>query len=173
MNSNHISLDGNHNIVIQDIQGSHIYVNSDEGVRQLLAEWITTEAVGRARALKSGGVDPTVDNHLKLDHDVTAASFDWHGYSRQPEDPEHSLVWEAARNIASDWHAHSDDKFLTETGAVHPVRGAAHIAFCDVGTPKDGRTDTVYDRLRDHLVDHGVPREQIGFIHEHDQSDDK
>ena len=137
-----------------------------------LAEWITTEAVGRARALKSGGVDPTVDNHLKLDHDVTAASFDWHGYSRQPEDPEHSLVWEAARNIASDWHAHSDDKFLTETGAVHPVRGAAHIAFCDVGTPKDGRTDTVYDRLRDHLVDLGVPREQIGFIHEHDQSDD-
>lgn len=39
MNSNnHIILDGNHNIVIQDAQGSHIYVNSEEGVRQLLAE---------------------------------------------------------------------------------------------------------------------------------------
>ena len=46
-----------------------------------LAEWIATEAVGRARSLKSGGVEPTVDNHLKLDHDVSAASFDWHGYA--------------------------------------------------------------------------------------------
>lgn len=136
-----------------------------------LADWIATEAVGRARALKSGGVDPTVDNHLKLDHDVSAASFDWHGYAGQPEDPEHSLVWEAARGIAGEWHAHSDDKFLTQTGAIHPTRGAAHIAFCDVGTPKAGRTDTVYDRLRDHLVELGVPREQIGFAHEHDQSD--
>jgi N12 class adenine-specific DNA methylase len=136
-----------------------------------LAEWITTEAVGRARALKSGGVDPTVDNHLKLDHDVTAASFDWHGYASQPEEPEHSLIWEAARGIANEWHAHSDDKFLTGTGAVHPTRGATHIAFCDVGTPKAGRTDTVYDRLRDHLVELGIPRNQIGFAHEHDKSD--
>jgi hypothetical protein len=38
MHTNHISLDGNNNIVIQDAQGSHIYVNSDEGARQLLAE---------------------------------------------------------------------------------------------------------------------------------------
>lgn len=38
MHSNHISLDGNNNIVIQEAQGSHIYVNSEEGVRQLLAE---------------------------------------------------------------------------------------------------------------------------------------
>ena len=136
-----------------------------------LAEWIATEAVGRARALNSGGVDPTVDNHLKLDHDVSAASFDWHGYADQLEDPQHSLVWEAARGIADEWHGHSDDKFLTETGAIHPTSGAAHIAFCDVGTPKPGRSDTVYDRLRDHLVELGVPREQIGFAHEHDQSD--
>ena len=84
--------------------------------------------------------------------DVTAASFDWHGYAGQPEEPEHSLIWEAARGVADEWHAHSDDKFLTETGAVYPTRGATHIAFCDVGTPKAGRTDTVYDWLRDHLV---------------------
>ena len=38
MPSNHISIDGNHNLVIQDVQGSHIYVNSDEDVQRLLTE---------------------------------------------------------------------------------------------------------------------------------------
>ena len=33
-----ISIDGNHNLVIQDVQGSHIYLNSDEGVQRLLTE---------------------------------------------------------------------------------------------------------------------------------------
>lgn len=136
-----------------------------------LAEWIAGEAVDRARALKGGMVDPTEDNHLKLDHDVSQASFDWHGFMDVPEDTDFSLVYAAASGIAEEWHAHKDDVFTTNTGAEHPRRGATHIAFSDVGTPKKGRHHTVYDRLRDHLVDLGVPREQIGFVHEHDKDD--
>lgn len=37
-NNNQISIDGNNNIVLQDINGSHIYINSDDGVRKLLQE---------------------------------------------------------------------------------------------------------------------------------------
>ncbi len=37
-NKNHINIDGNNNLVIQDIHSSHIYINSDEDVRRLLAE---------------------------------------------------------------------------------------------------------------------------------------
>lgn len=37
-NNNQIAIDGNNNIVLQDINGSHIYVNSDDGVRKLLRE---------------------------------------------------------------------------------------------------------------------------------------
>ena len=65
----------------------HRMVQRQNGaIRERVADWIATEAVGRARALKSGGVEPTVDNHLKLDHDVSAASFDWHGYADQPDE---------------------------------------------------------------------------------------
>lgn len=38
MNNNDIFIDGNNNIVIQDINGSHIYLNSDEDVKRLLDE---------------------------------------------------------------------------------------------------------------------------------------
>jgi hypothetical protein len=40
-------------------------------------------------------VDPTEDNHLKLDHDVSQASFDWHGFMDVPEDTDFSLVYAA------------------------------------------------------------------------------
>ena len=38
MPNNHISIDGNNNLVIQDVHGSHIYINSDEGLKKLLKE---------------------------------------------------------------------------------------------------------------------------------------
>ena len=38
MPNNHISIDGDNNLVIQDVHGSHIYVNSDEGLKKLLKE---------------------------------------------------------------------------------------------------------------------------------------
>lgn len=37
-NNNQISIDGDNNIVLQDINGSHIYINSDDGVRKLIRE---------------------------------------------------------------------------------------------------------------------------------------
>lgn len=38
MSNNQIAVDGNNNIVLQDVHGSHIYINSDDGVRKLLQE---------------------------------------------------------------------------------------------------------------------------------------
>lgn len=38
MSNNQIAVDGNNNIVLQDVHGSHVYINSDDGVRKLLQE---------------------------------------------------------------------------------------------------------------------------------------
>lgn len=38
MSNNQISIDGDNNIVLQDVHGSHVYINSDDGVRKLLEE---------------------------------------------------------------------------------------------------------------------------------------
>lgn len=38
------------------------------------------------------------------------------------------------------------------------------MVFCDLGTPKKGFN--IYDALKDHLVELGIPAEQIAFIHD-------
>lgn len=38
MSHNKIAVDGNNNIVLQDVHGSHVYINSDDGVRKLIRE---------------------------------------------------------------------------------------------------------------------------------------
>jgi N12 class adenine-specific DNA methylase len=82
-----------------------------------------------------------------------------------------------------------DKKYLIEgTGEVHDTPGALQIVFCDLGTPgekavkkdengnvipdrtpidpRTGKRFNVYDELRNQLVDRGVPRSAIKFIHE-------
>lgn len=141
-----------------------------------LADYISGEAVQRAIALKDGGVDPRVDNHLKLDYDVTARSTDWARFAETPltqqELEDHCLIYRTAVNVAREWSENRDNEYLTPEGNPHPVRGGAHIVFSDAGTPKADDPNTAYERLRTYLVALGVPREEIGFIHEHDKTDD-
>lgn len=42
------------------------------------------------------------------------------------------------------------------------------LLFCDLSTPKGNGSFNVYDDIREKLVERGVPREEICFIHEAD-----
>ena len=42
----------------------------------------------------------------------------------------------------------------------------AQLVFCDLSTPKGGREFSVYEDLRDHLVERGLPADEIAFIHD-------
>lgn len=42
------------------------------------------------------------------------------------------------------------------------------LLFCDLSTPKGDGSFNVYDEIREKLVERGVPREEICFIHEAD-----
>ena len=44
----------------------------------------------------------------------------------------------------------------------------AQLVFCDLSTPKGGKEFSVYEDLRDHLVDRGLPADEIAFIHDAD-----
>jgi N12 class adenine-specific DNA methylase len=44
--------------------------------------------------------------------------------------------------------------------------GAAQVVFCDQGTPQPGAAMSVYQVLTDRLVDRGVPRGDIAWVHD-------
>ncbi len=138
-----------------------------------LEEFIITEVRSRVEAIRSGGVEPTEDNMLKLSTECRLASFDWETFRGERVGEEHSILAAAARNIGRIYRANKDRVYLSEIGTPHPRPGALQLVFCDLGTAKPGRDDTAYDRLREMLVDEGVPRDQVRFIHEHDTTDEE
>ena len=47
------------------------------------------------------------------------------------------------------------------------------IFFCDLSTPKNDGSFSVYDDIRKKLIEKGVPENEIGFIHEADTESKK
>ena len=137
-----------------------------------LADFMTVEISERADAVRNGDVLPEEDNYLKITSNARLASFDWETYSGERVDPQYSTLVAAADTIASVYHDNKDHDYQTATGGTHPRPGAFQLVFSDLGTPKAGRADTAYDRLRALLVARGVPAAQVGFIHEHDKDDE-
>ena len=45
------------------------------------------------------------------------------------------------------------------------LRGA-QLVFCDLSSPKEGKAFSVYDDLKERLIDAGVPAQEIAFVHD-------
>ena len=128
----------------------------------------------RAAAVHAKLVDPTVDNMLKITSDGRKLGLDQRLINPLlPDDPA-SKVNACVGNILRIWEAGQEDR-LTQ------------LVFCDISTPKgmgaataaqsgsepfladdtpQENTFNVYDDIREKLIAHGVPAEQIAFIHE-------
>ena len=39
------------------------------------------------------------------------------------------------------------------------------LVFCDLSSPKGGKSFSVYDDLRDRLIEAGIPEKEIAFVH--------
>ncbi|GAA2224127.1 helicase-related protein [Micromonospora olivasterospora] len=118
-----------------------------------------------------------IDNILKISGEARAASLDLRLLGLSQNTP--GKIDVAARNIAEIWQAHRDTRYLVDPDAENPVEhetpGALQIVFCDLGTPKpkDPERWTAYEALRDRLVDLGMPREAVKFIHEANSDKEK
>ena len=49
---------------------------------------------------------------------------------------------------------------------IYSERPGAQLIFCDLGTPKDDGSYSVYDEIADKLIDMGVMEKDIAFIHD-------
>ena len=107
----------------------------------------------RAEAVRSGLVEPTVDNMLKITNDGRKCALDQRLLNDMLPDEADSKVNRCAKNAYDIWEETAEKK-LTQ------------LIFCDLSTPKNDGTFNVYDDIREKLVEKGIPREEIAFIHE-------
>lgn len=119
----------------------------------------------RTDRVKSGAVDPTEDNNLKISVDGRKASIDVRVVdpTTLPTGPTKTSA--AADLIHGVWERTKDNRYVdVVTGELHPTPGALQIVFCDFSTPSDGWN--IYEALRDALYNRGLPIGSVRFIHE-------
>lgn len=107
----------------------------------------------RADAVRSGAVDPSVDNMLLITNDGRKLALDQRLLNPMLPDFEGSKVNVCAGNIYRIWE-NTKEQRLTQ------------LVFCDLSTPKNDGTFSVYNDLRDKLIARGIPAEEIAFVHD-------
>ncbi|MGQ7334226.1 SNF2-related protein, partial [Streptococcus suis] len=112
------------------------------------------ELVERSDAIKSGSVDPSRDNMLKITGEARKLAIDM-----RLIDPAYSLadnqkILQVVDNVERIHREGAKDK-------------ATQMIFSDIGTPKNKEEGfDVYNELKDLLVDRGIPKEEIAFVHD-------
>jgi len=108
----------------------------------------------RAEQVRGGAVDPRVDNMLKITNDGRKCALDQRLLNDMLPDAGESKVNACVENAFQVWEDGKDTQ-------------ATQLIFCDLSTPKNDGTFNVYDDVRNKLVERGIPKEQIAFIHEY------
>lgn len=140
------------NLPTPAIKGGKPTVITSKSSEELKA--FTAKLVERAEKVRNGTVKPDEDNMLAITNEGRKAALDMRLIDpTQPFDP-NGKVAKAVKNIVRVW------KETTE------VRGT-QLVFCDLSTPKSNGF-SVYNDLRNRLVEAGIPSAEIEFIHDHD-----
>ena len=108
----------------------------------------------RAALVHNGAVDPTQDNMLKITSDGRKIGLDQRLMNPLlPDDPD-SKVNVCVQNVLRIW----------EKGKAGHL---TQLVFCDNSTPKTG-VFNVYDDVKAKLLEAGIPKEEVAFIHDAD-----
>ena len=114
---------------------------------------IVMDFAERAEQIRSGVVDSSVDNFLKLTHEARLLASDPRALDPTlPNDPDSKLNV-CARNVARIYHEAAEQK-LTQ------------LIFCDQGTPKYDGSFNFYEAAKAELIAQGVKPKEIAFIHD-------
>ncbi|HEN4491407.1 TPA: DEAD/DEAH box helicase family protein [Streptococcus agalactiae] len=119
------------------------------------------ELVERSDAIKSGSVDPSVDNMLKITGEARKLAIDMRLIDPAYTLSDNQKILQVVDNVERIYREGEDDK-------------ATQMIFSDIGTPKNKEEGfDVYNELKDLLVDRGIPKEAIAFVHDANTDDKK
>ena len=107
----------------------------------------------RAEAICSGHVKPQDDNMLAITTDGRKAALDFRLVVPTARFDAKGKVAACVREVMNIWRR-------TTT-----FRGA-QMVFCDLSSPKGDKGFSVYDDLRQRLIDAGMPEKEIAFVHD-------
>lgn len=112
------------------------------------------ELVERSDAIKSGSVDPSVDNMLKITGEARKLAIDMRLIEPAYTLSDNEKILQVVDNV--------ERIYLEGAG-----ERATQMIFSDIGTPKSKEEGfDVYNELKALLVDRGIPKEQIAFVHD-------
>ena len=106
----------------------------------------------RAEKIHAGGVDPHVDNMLRITNDGRKLALDMRLIQPLAPDDPNGKVAVCARNVYRIWEQTKEKR-------------SAQLVFCDLSTPTTDGSFSVYGNLKKKLMDAGIPEEEIAFIH--------
>lgn len=112
------------------------------------------ELVDRSDAIKSGSVDPSVDNMLKITGEARKLAIDMRLIDPAYTLSDNQKILQVVDNVERIYREGELDK-------------ATQMIFSDIGTPKSKEEGfDVYNELKDLLVDRGIPKDAIAFVHD-------
>ena len=113
---------------------------------------IVASLAERAEKVRNREVDSSVDNMLLITNDGRKLALDQRLINPMlPSDP-NSKAAKCAENVFEIWQRTADQH-------------STQMIFCDLSTPKDDGTFSVYDDIHAKLLELGVPENEIAFIH--------
>jgi len=116
---------------------------------------------------------PDIDNSLKVANDGRNVSLD-ERMANLEEPLDGGRIGMVAAEIM---RIHADTATTTyrdQAGGVSPVAGGLQIVFCDRSTPhQTGGKFSLYEGLRDELVERGMAEQAIRFIHDYPKPGEK
>lgn len=111
----------------------------------------------RADRVHGGGVDSSMDNMLSITNDGRSLALDQRLLNHDLPESEHSKAMTCAKNVYRIWRETSEQR-------------SAQLIFSDLSTPDKFKSSeeftNIYDSIKNHLIDMGIPAEEIAYIHE-------
>ena len=138
------------NLPVPEAKYHNIAVKPSEMQKEMVAS-----LAERAEQVRGGGVDSSVDNMLKITNDGRKLALDQRMLNDMLPDFEGSKINACVDNIYRIWEENTDKK-------------SAQLVFCDLSTPKNDGTFSVYNDIRKKLIGRGIPESEVKFIHEAD-----
>ena len=145
--------------------GNYIIVDSEP---DWYVEQVMESFVKRAENIRNGGVDPSVDNFLKITHEARLLGTDARLLETDAPNNPDSKLNKVIENVAAEYFQNNTDGKI-----------GCQLIFSDIGVPKSAwsedweeqfesgnRTFDIYNYVKTGLVKVGIPAEEIAFIHD-------
>lgn len=111
------------------------------------------EFAERAEEIRKGNVYPNIDNMLKITNEARLLGTDPRLLDVNAENEPNSKLNNCIDNIIKEYEESNSFK-------------GTQIVFCDIGTPNKDADFTVYDYIKEELINRGINKDEICFIHD-------